>query len=200
MRRLTAIAWEMVRVGLQPGATAIDATAGNGHDTRFLAECVGERGRVFAFDIQPEAIEATRAAIMGFANVTLIQRNHAELGDAIPPEFHGSIGAAMFNLGYLPGGDKTKTTRPDSTVMALRAAFRLLREGGIVTVLAYTGHPGGAEEAEAVAQWVNATTPRLEAGDHGGAMISGRPCLFAVVKESEKRNRGRVMPTMRDKA
>ena len=43
------------------GGTAIDATAGNGHDTLFLAQCVGANGRVYAFDIQPQALAAALA-------------------------------------------------------------------------------------------------------------------------------------------
>src|SRR5262249_21317060 len=131
---------------------AIDATAGNGHDTRFLLECVGASGRVFAFDLQAEALAHTARAAGDVSNLTLFTRDHAEMRDAIPPEYHGHVGAVMFNLGYLPGGDHSITTQPTSTLKAISAALELLRPGGVLTVLAYTGHLGGAEEADAVAK------------------------------------------------
>ena len=61
-----------------------------------------------------------------------------------------SFQAVMFNLGYLPGGDKSIVTRAESTVIAIRIAAELLAPGGILTIVVYTGHPGGEEEAAAV--------------------------------------------------
>lgn len=155
MPRLTDLAHAAVRAVLTAGEIAIDATAGNGHDTRFLSEQVGPDGRVFAFDVQLEALSHAATAIANARNVTLLARDHAELHDAIPQEFHGTIGAVMFNLGYLPGGDHSLTTQTTSTLKAISAALELLRPGGIVTVLAYPGHPGGAEETEAVAKFLS---------------------------------------------
>ena len=60
----------------------------------------------------------------------------------------------MFNLGYLPGGDKSKTTHWETTVAALRQSFELLAQGGIVTAVCYPGHPAGAEEANAVSRFM----------------------------------------------
>jgi hypothetical protein len=61
----------------------------------------------------------------------------------------------MFNLGYLPGFDHQITTTSNSTIISLNAAIRLLRAGGIITIVAYTGHAGGQEEANAVAEWAS---------------------------------------------
>ncbi len=44
-----------------------------------------------------------------------------------------------FNLGYLPGSDKATTTQRASTLQALQAAFEVLRPGGLLSVMAYTG-------------------------------------------------------------
>jgi predicted methyltransferase len=150
MSRLTEVAQAEVLAVLQLGEAAIDATAGNGHDTCFLCERVGSTGRVFAFDIQTEALARTVEATGESANLVLIHLDHAGMRDAIPTQYHGRIGAIMFNLGYLPGGNKNVTTQTDSTVHAVSASLELLRPGGVLTVLAYTGHPGGVEEAEAV--------------------------------------------------
>lgn len=137
---------------VRPGDVAVDATAGNGHDTVALARLVGTAGRVFAFDVQQVALDRTAARMheLGFANVTLLLRDHAELRETIPAEHHGRLAAVVFNLGYLPLADKRITTRPVTTAAALRAAAELLRPGGLVSVLAYTGHAAGAEEIEVV--------------------------------------------------
>jgi predicted methyltransferase len=141
---------ELLRPHLHPGDIAIDATAGNGHDTRFLAECVGPAGHVFAFDIQKIALENTAALCAGFSNVTLFERSHAEMREAIPPEFHSRVAAVMFNFGYLPNGDRTVVTQAHSSVAAIRTAAGLLRPGGCLTAILYPGHRGGDGEAEAV--------------------------------------------------
>lgn len=156
MRRLTEHAHDSCRMVLTHGEIAMDATSGNGHDTLFLAQQVGPEGTVFAFDLQAEAIKETARRLQQheFDNVILVQGDHAKLRDLLPQEFHGRVGAVMFNLGYLPGGDKAITTKPSSTLAALRQSLELLRAGGIVTVLAYTGHVGGQDEADAVRTFV----------------------------------------------
>jgi glycine oxidase len=154
--RLTEQAQTLVRDVVRPGETVIDATAGNGHDTCFLAEAVGHDGRVFAFDVQSDALQRTsaRLADIGYTNVTLLQRSHAEMKDALPKVEHGSVAAVMFNLGYLPGGDHAVTTRTESSLDAISTALNLVRAGGIVTVLVYPGHAGGDDEASSVQRMV----------------------------------------------
>jgi predicted methyltransferase len=179
MPRLTELAHAVVRAVVAPGETAIDATAGNGHDTRFLAELVGPTGSVFAFDIQSEALSRTRTLLGQAANVILLERDHAEIREAVPVEHHGRVAAVMFNLGYLPGGDHAITTQNPSTLAAISAALELLRPGGVLTVLAYTGHPSGAEEAEAAAQLLAPFGAREERSEHDGPAA---PRLFVVHK------------------
>ena len=150
--RLTERAHRIVREVLRPDETAVDATAGNGRDTLVLANCVGEDGHVFACDVQEAACQNTAdlLRINGFENCTILCRNHAELADVIPADLHGEIGAVMFNLGYLPGGEKSIVTETASTIPAVQTAYALLRPGGVLTVLVYRGHPGGAQEAASV--------------------------------------------------
>ncbi len=150
--RATDEAHRFLREILAPGDRCVDATAGNGHDTLFLAKCVGAGGEVFAFDVQPEAIESTRARLeaAGCAErVRLFQTCHSRIGESV----EGAVKAVMFNLGYLPGGDKNRITRPDTTLAAIEAASVLLEPGGRMTVVVYPGHAGGDVEAEAVEQW-----------------------------------------------
>lgn len=152
--RLTAVARAALAAVVRPGDVALDATAGNGKDTLVLAKSVGPTGRVFAFDIQQAALDRTaeKLATAGFMNVTLLHRDHAELRGAIPPEYHGLLTAAVFNLGYLPAGDRRIVTRAESSRVAITAAAELLRAGGVLTVTAYPDHPGGADEAAIVAE------------------------------------------------
>lgn len=145
---------------LAPGDTALDATAGTGSDTLFLAKACGPSGRVYAFDIQEQALTLTKARLdkedrSTLADVALIRQSHAEMEAALPPNIHGRLGAVMFNLGYLPAedADHSVITQPDSTIHALDAATRLLRPRGILTVVLYPGHPGGESEAAAVEAW-----------------------------------------------
>ena len=135
---------------LTDGSVAVDATVGNGHDTLFLCEAVGERGRVYGFDIQPVAIERTRERLReaGLAQrARLILGSHERMADHIGAE---SADVILFNLGYLPNGDHTVITKGEITVAALKIAVNLLKTGGAVFVAIYWGHPGGREEKEAV--------------------------------------------------
>jgi SAM-dependent methyltransferase len=149
------MAHALVRERVQEGETVVDATVGTGADTVFLAKVAGAVGEVIGFDVQAEALaRATRRLEEAGCDsqVTLHERGHEGLGEVVD----GPIATVMFNLGYLPGGDKARVTQPSTTVSALRQAVDRLRVGGIVTVVCYTGHPGGQEEAEAVVAWAEA--------------------------------------------
>lgn len=147
--RVTEMAHELVARHLRPGDRAIDATVGNGHDTLFLATCVGATGHVDGFDIQPEAIAATAAKTADLPQVRLHLLGHEEMGRIVA----GPINAILFNLGYLPSGDKGLATRPATTLAALDAALGLLSETGLLAVVVYPGHEGGKDEAAAVEKW-----------------------------------------------
>jgi predicted methyltransferase len=159
---ILAFAHTLAGRALEAGDRAVDATTGNGHDTAFLAETVGPDGRVHGFDVQAEALRQTegRLADRGVAErVTLHETGHERMLAALPPACRGAVGAVTFNLGYLPGSDTAVITRPDTTVAALDAALDLLRPGGVATVVAYSGHDGGAEEAAAVDAWARDRDP-----------------------------------------
>lgn len=157
----TAVQWSHVMLGprLRAGDVVVDATAGNGHDSLFLARAVLPRGHVFVFDLQSAAIESTRLRLAdhGYGEdpgLALIHAGHEEMSARIPQEFHGKIKAIMFNLGFLPGGDKAVITRTDTTMMALAQALELLAEDGVLTVVIYPGHEGGHQEGAAIEQWM----------------------------------------------
>jgi 16S rRNA C1402 N4-methylase RsmH len=147
---------------LGEGALTIDATVGNGYDTCFLASLVGERGKVYGFDIQEAALDTAyrRLRQEGLAGrVSLYHAGHEAMAVVLPPSLQGQVKAVLFNLGYLPGGDKRRTTAIATTLAAMEQARQLLAPGGAISVLAYTGHPGGREEAEAVKAWAAALAP-----------------------------------------
>lgn len=144
---------------LQPGDAAIDATCGNGHDTLLLAHLVGPEGRVWAFDIQHEAIRATSRRLIeaGMADqVELILDGHESMAAHVPFPVRG----IMFNLGYCPGGDRAIITRSETTRVALDQALGLLLPGGILAITVYPGHDGGEEEGEMLREWSSSLPQR----------------------------------------
>lgn len=155
-------------------AFIIDATCGNGHDTLALAKMLfGSNtgvvqhtpARLLAIDIQPEAIAQTEALLCetGFSGevadgrISLICGSHADLTDFFPSD--AKAAAIVFNLGYLPGGDKTITTAAGTTVRAAEAALGVLQENGILSITMYSGHEAGAREKEALMAFASELDP-----------------------------------------
>lgn len=144
---------------IESGDIVVDATCGNGKDTLFLAECVGPEGKVYAFDIQEAAIHNTYETMKEkgvLDRVSLHQENHENILTIIK----GPVKAAMFNLGYLPGGDHAVITKPETTITALEGLFSLLLPGGLISVVAYTGHPRGEDEKEQVESYLSGLDQR----------------------------------------
>lgn len=166
---LTKIAHDKLKPCLYSGAIVIDATAGNGYDSLFLAEHVYPDGKVFAFDIQAIACAATQQKLQVSPwndCLYLQQASHADLLTLIPAEYHGKITACMFNLGFLPGSDKTVITKTVSTLAALDAASQLLTVSGVISIMVYPGHTGGDLEAVAVESWCHSLDTRFFTVQH----------------------------------
>ncbi len=141
---------------------ALDATVGNGNDALKLAEWVGREGRVWAFDVQEEAIDASdqRLRSAGLRDrVELIHSNHADWPQKLPASIRGKLDLVVFNLGFLPKSDSPQTTLSDSTLKALDPVPEWLRPGGILSLLCYPGHAEGAEETAAVKRWIRKHRP-----------------------------------------
>ena len=138
---------------LRAGDTAVDFTMGNGHDTEFLSRTVGETGHVFAFDVQEQALSSTAAHLEAVGcprNYTLIHASHHLVKDYVK----GPIRAGMFNLGYLPGSDKSVTTMRATTMPAIEAGIDLLDHGGVLLIAVYPGHAEGEAEGKTVAEYL----------------------------------------------
>lgn len=144
---------------LSEGDSAVDATMGNGHDTEALCRLVGPSGRVYAFDIQPQAVENTRLRLLeaGLADrASLFCLGHEHLAEAVPVP----VRAVMFNLGWLPGGDHGITTLLPTTLSAVEQALSLLLPGGVLVLCAYPGHPEGAREKESLISFFSSLPPQ----------------------------------------
>lgn len=131
------------------GDYVIDATMGNGHDTQFLSELVGETGKVFSFDIQKTALSNTKQLLKNHnnKNVELILDSHENFDNYIE---NNHITAIIYNLGYLPGGDKNLITKPKSTILSIKKGLDLLKKNGVIILVIYYGHPGGDYEKNQV--------------------------------------------------
>lgn len=145
-------------------AAAVDATLGGGRDalfmTRFLTEVGDKNGdgnkskKIFGFDVQKAAVERSRAlfAENGLSDMAeFFEVGHERMLEFIPPEFFGKVGCVFFNLGWLPDSDKTRITKPETTLAALGSALRIIdKNRAFLSVASYRGHAGGAEEFDAV--------------------------------------------------
>lgn len=123
----------------------IDATIGNGNDTLFLSNIV-TRGHVFGFDIQDVAINKTNELLKDKNNYTLFKESHENM-DIILNDYINKISTIIFNLGYLPNGNKDIKTNYKSTIKAIHAAYKLLNNKGLIIVVVYPGHKEGLEES-----------------------------------------------------
>jgi len=147
LKNSLAMSHEIVSKVVLPGDTVIDATAGNGNDTVFLASLVGDTGRVYAFDIQDQAINNTYKKVVdrNFQDrVKIIKDGHQNLDLYVKEK----VKAVMFNLGYLPGGDHSIATSGETTAEAIKKAMKLLTVNGIISVVVYYGGDSGFDEKE----------------------------------------------------
>ena len=127
---------------LHAGDIAVDFTMGNGHDTAYLSKAVGSDGFVYAFDIQEQALASTQERLVAEGcpdNYRLILDSHSNVKKYVDVPFK----AGMFNLGWLPGGDKSVTTLRETTLPAIRDAIDLMDRDAILNIAVYPGHAEG---------------------------------------------------------
>ncbi|MBT8778922.1 class I SAM-dependent methyltransferase [Akkermansia muciniphila] len=165
---------------VHPGDTVADATAGNGHDTVFLARLAGPAGHVHAFDVQEEAIRSTRERLEEAGLLTPSVHLHLASHDRLAELVSGPVKAIVFNLGYLPGGDKKTVTRTDSTLAALEQAAALIAPNGLLSVMCYPGHEGGDAEAEAVEAFLSRLPHHTWRTGKYQLLNTGSPAPFQV--------------------
>jgi SAM-dependent methyltransferase len=142
------LAKEYWKEHLQPGDFAIDATCGNGHDTLYLSQLLPD-GLVYGIDIQETALEKTRLALGDAKNVRLFHQSHA---DPLPLPSRPRL--IVYNLGYLPGGDKTLTTMTSSTLESIKLSLEILATDGAISITCYPGHDEGMHEEKELLSFV----------------------------------------------
>ena len=130
-------------------SVVIDATCGNGNDTLFLAL---RTNKVYAFDIQQQAVRNTEELLKRHElnNCNVICDSHEKIDEYV----NEGIDLAVYNLGYLPKGDKSITTTAEKTLISLEKVLKLLNVNGLVSITLYWGHPEGRIEREKVLEYV----------------------------------------------
>ena len=145
---------QFILTHIKEGDVVVDFTMGNGHDTEFLSKTVGESGHVYAFDIQQSAVDSTAKNLKAAGcpdNYTLICDSHHNVKNYVK----GPIKAGMFNLGYLPGSDKTVTTMRETTLPAIEAAIDLMDRDAIILIAVYPGHAEGEAEGKMICEYLS---------------------------------------------
>ncbi|NLW22466.1 MAG: methyltransferase domain-containing protein [Tissierellia bacterium] len=144
---------------IKEGNIVLDCTVGNGNDTLLLARLVGQTGKVYGFDIQSIAIQITEEKLIKEGldkRVILINDSHENIDQYISEKLH----LIIYNLGYLPGGDKRIKTSAVTTINSIRKALTLLDRNGLLLVTCYRGHEGGEEESKAVREMLQSLNQR----------------------------------------
>ena len=171
---------------LKPGGVAADFTMGNGNDTLWLSRTVGEEGHVYAFDVQLQALRHTAERLRrehAPANCTLILDSHSNLKKYI----REPLCAGMFNLGYLPGSNKVRTTRCTTTGKAVEDAIELLVPGGGLLIAVYPGHEEGRLEGEMLRELLSAYSRFVYSVSEFRIINSPESPFFFLVERSERR-------------
>ena len=179
------LAREVILRAVEPGDTVVDATMGNGHDTQMLCETVGPEGRVWAFDVQAQAVEETRNRLRAQGldgRAELILSGHEHMAEYV----QGPVKAVMFNLGWLPGGDHAVTTRWETTRTAVESALDLLAPMGVLVICAYPGHAEGEREKQELAAFLGGLDNRRDNVLHQRFLNAGpgAPECFVIQKQN----------------
>jgi tRNA G37 N-methylase Trm5 len=138
---------------IKDGHIVVDMTMGNGQDTLFVSKlCM----HVYAFDIQEKALHETRKRLEEekVTNVDLILSSHEHINSYV-----SHYDYVIFNLGHLPKGDKTITTKSDITLKTLDLVLNQLPIGGYVQLMVYIGHEEGIKESLALNDYFKRLSP-----------------------------------------
>lgn len=189
---LTGLHKHFILEHLGEGDVAVDFTMGNGNDTLFLSRTVGACGRVYAFDIQEQALISTRAHLTAEGapeNYTLICASHHLVKDYVKEP----IKAGVFNLGYLPrSGKKSVTTMRETTFPAVQAALELLAPDGVLIVAIYPGHEEGALEGEMLREYFSALSRFRICASEFRILNSPTSPYFYLLEKSPKAKAGEI--------
>ena len=175
---------EYMKENVRAGDTVIDATAGKGRDTLLLSRLVGDVGRVFAFDVQKEALDQAKVLLREneINNAVLVHDSHHKMKDYVESA-HGVV----FNLGFLPGSDHKVFSHPETTVKAIDAALDIIDPEGFVTVCSYYGGDTGFEERDALMNYLEGLDQmRYTVIMQSFINRKGCPPIFFVIEKNRK--------------
>ena len=151
---VSEIVHEAIKPHVTEGGLCIDATAGNGNDTLYLAKLVGVEGQVIAFDIQEDPVANTEKRLQEqdmSERAKVVLDSHVNMASYAK---ENTVDCIVFNLGYLPGGDHKMATQANSSIEAMNVALKLLKKKGLLSVTIYSGGDSGFEEKDAVLSWL----------------------------------------------
>ncbi len=183
---LTGLHKHFILEHIADGDTVVDFTMGNGNDTLFLSRTVGKSGKVYAFDIQEEALASTKSHLQEAGapeNYTLICASHHRVKEFVKEPIKGG----MFNLGYLPrSGKKAVTTMRETTMPAVEAAIELLAPDGALIIAVYPGHLEGELEGDMLREYFKTLSRFKICASEFHILNSPMSPYFFLVEKSEK--------------
>lgn len=171
----------------------IDATAGGGQDTLFLSHLAVD-GAIFAFDIQKEALEKTRALLPPdlSCKVTLLHLSHDAIGEIPFPKAPRLI---VYNLGYLPGGNKSITTQTETSLKSIQSSLQILAPDGALSITCYPGHEEGAREEKAIEEFLQSLpSHKWLVCHHKFINRKSAPSLFWILPSDKNSRKPRSSP------
>lgn len=128
---------------------AVDMTVGNGFDSKNILEIL-QPEKLYCFDIQQEALDNSKILLEKYSNYELILENHKNFDKYVKE----NIDFAIYNLGYLPKGDKYITTNAEDVEESLKKLLDKLNSKGIIFITFYIGHSAGQIESLEISKFI----------------------------------------------
>lgn len=188
VKKATLMVQDIIRPIVQEKDTVIDGTLGNGNDSLFLGELV-PGGEVYSFEVQENAVDKFKGflAEKNINNINVIHDGHENISKYVK----NKISAAIFNLGYLPGGDPNIITKPETTIEALKSCLELLKPGGVISIAVYTGHEGGDRESCLVKDFAGSLNSKeFSVMDIHYTNKAGRAPYIIIIEKNDNYNGG----------
>jgi len=169
---------------MENALVVVDATMGNGFDTLYLRSKLDEKAFLYAFDIQKTAIENTKKRLIEnkiYSNIKLINDSHVEFKKYIDKK----VDLIVYNLGYLPKGDKNITTLSESTLESIKNGMDILNYEGLIIITIYPGHIEGEKELNVISKFLksvdqkNFEIMKMEFYNH----INNPPVLYIIERK-----------------
>lgn len=138
---------------LKADIVGVDMTVGNGNDIYNMATIVGSNSILYGFDINPMAILNTKKRLKNIEKIkiNIVQDSHENILEFVSED----IDLAIYNLGYLPSGDKSITTNYLTVIKSIDIVLSKLKINGIVLITFYPGHKNWKLESIKVEQFLS---------------------------------------------